>query len=89
MANAVLDPKTGKSMDCRDLIKSPTTKTLGTHYFATVLGQLAQGVGNRFHGTNTIHLFPKDAIPHNRRKNVTYGRIVVDVNPQNAEPERN
>jgi hypothetical protein len=88
MANAVLDPDTGQAMEYRDLIKSPKTKATWTRSYANELGRLAQGVGNRMKGTNTIFFMPYDDIPQDRRKDVTYGRIVVDVRPQKTEPER-
>jgi hypothetical protein len=88
MAMAVLDPDTGKAMEYRELIKSPKTKPTWTRSFSNELGRLAQGVGDRLKGTNTIFFIKHDDVPQDRRKDVTYGRIVVDVRPQKAEPER-
>jgi hypothetical protein len=58
------------------------------HSFANELGRLAQGIGNREKGTNTICFIPHSQIPHNRCKDVTYGRICVDHRPQKKETNR-
>jgi hypothetical protein len=59
-----------------------------TQSFANELGRLAQGVGDRVKGTNTMYFIRHDQVPLDRRKDVTYGRIVVDIRPQKAEKER-
>ena len=65
-------------MEYLHLIKSPTHKDTWTQSFANELGRLAQGVAQREKGTNT-NLFRSYAqISIDRRKDVTYGRIVVD-----------
>jgi hypothetical protein len=53
-ANAVIDPDTGKSMEYRELITNPKTKDVWSHSAANEFGRLAQGVGGRIKGTNTI-----------------------------------
>jgi hypothetical protein len=52
------------------------------------LGRLAQGIGQREKGTNTIFFIPHANIPHDRRRDVTYGRICVDHRPQKKETNR-
>ena len=56
--------------------------------FANELGRLAQGIGQREKGTNTIYFIPHSQIPSDRRKDITYGRICVDHRPQKTEPNR-
>ena len=41
-------------MEYRHLIKSPEHKVTWTTSFSNELGRLAQGVGDRIKGTNTI-----------------------------------
>ena len=52
-ANAVVDPTTGKSLEFRQLIKGQDKEIWATS-MANELGRLAQGVGNRIKGTDTI-----------------------------------
>ena len=51
--------------------------------FANDIGRLAQGVGNRIDGTNTIFFGKKSALP--RGKKVTYGRLVCDIKEHKSE----
>jgi hypothetical protein len=46
---------------------------------------LAQGVGGRVKATNTIFFIPKDKVPRNRMKDVTYGSFSCDLKPNKAE----
>ena len=50
---------------------------------------MAQGRrSTNLHGTNTIFFTEYQNIPLDRRKDITYGRIVVDYRPQKNEPHR-
>ena len=51
------------------------------------LGSLTQGNG-RVSGTNTMFFILYEDKPHDRRKDITYARIVVDYRPQKHEKER-
>ena len=84
--NAIIDPTTGQSLEYRHLIKNTSTKKIWNTSFANELGRLANGVGDRIAGTNTIAFIPKNMVPVGRR--VTYGRIVVDFRPHKSEPNR-
>ena len=86
MANAVLHPETGAIMDYRSLSTNPTTQKTWIRSYSNELGRLAQGVGDRVKGTDTIFFIPFQDVPADRT--VTYGRIVCDYRPQKAEPER-
>ena len=66
----------------------PKYKPIWTRSFSNELGRLAQGVGGRVEGTNTMFFIPKNKVPQDRFKDVTYGRIVVDYRPQKEEPHR-
>jgi hypothetical protein len=86
IANHVIHPTTGKIREYRDLTKDHETKTTWTRSFASELGRLAQGVRGRYEGTDTIHFIPVHKMPAGRL--ATYGRIVVDLQPQKQEVER-
>jgi hypothetical protein len=87
-ANTIIDPDTGASIEYRHLLKSPKHCKAWTTSFANELGWLAQGVGGRQQGTNTVYYIRHDQVPEDRRKDVTYGRICVDYRPQKEEPNR-
>ena len=84
-ANPVFNPKTGKEMEYRHLIQDPEYKWVWTKSFANELGRLAQGVGNRIEGTNTITFIAYTDVPDDRV--CTYGRIVCELRPQKEEKE--
>ena len=48
------------------------------------LGRLAQGI-RKIKGTHTIFFIPKSKVPFDRRKDVTYTRIVVAYKPDKLE----
>jgi hypothetical protein len=68
-AYAVLDDNTGNLLEYRHLIKHPKYKETWSNSFGMEIRQLATT-------TETIFFISKMDIPHNRRGNVTYGRIV-------------
>ena len=51
------------------------------------LGRLTQG-NDMVNGTNTMFFIPYEDIPHDRKRDITYARIVVDYRPQKREKER-
>jgi hypothetical protein len=58
-AMAVMDAMTGKLMNYRQLMQSPKHKEVWSRSSANEFGRLAQGVGGRVKGTNTITSFEK------------------------------
>jgi hypothetical protein len=62
-ATAVTHPETGKSMEYRELISNPATKEIWTKSAANEFGRLAQGVGGRINGTNTIQFIQRSDVP--------------------------
>ena len=86
-AGAIIDDKTGESLEYRDLIKRPDLKDTWFTSLANELGILAQGIRD-IKGTDTIFFIPKSEIPQDRRKDITYGRIVVDYRPRKSEKNR-
>jgi hypothetical protein len=54
---------------------------------ANEFGGLAQGVGGRVTGTNTIFFIQKDQVPINRRKDVMYGSFGCEIKPNKEEKD--
>jgi hypothetical protein len=75
-ANAVIHPTTGTNMEY------PTWDRSAANEF----GRLAQGVGRRIEGSNTIFFIPHSAVPRN--KAVTYARFVIYVRPNKEKVHR-
>jgi hypothetical protein len=65
-ANPVLDKETGQLLQYRQLLKHPKFKEAWNLSAANECGRLAQGVGNRIKGTDTIFFIHKWEIPPNR-----------------------
>ena len=85
-AGAVHDAITGKHLEYRDLITLPHTKDVWLKSAANEFGRLAQGVGNRIQGTNTIDFIPINEVPKGHKP--TYARFVCTMRPQKKEVER-
>ncbi len=85
---AVLHPETGAPMKYRQLITHPEFKVVWNRSSANEFGRLAQGIGGRIKGTNTIRFIRKDEVPFDRRKDVTYGKFVCELKPNKEEVER-
>ncbi len=88
LAHAVLDEETGQLLNYRQLLQHPRHREVWTTSSANEFGQLAQGVGTRIKGTNTIHFIPKTSVPQDRFHDVTYGKFVCDYCPQKDSPYR-
>ncbi len=52
---------------------------------ANKFGQLAQGVGGRIKGTDTIFFIHKHQVPEDRWKDVTYAKFIWEFKPNKAE----
>ena len=85
MCNAIIDKTMGTLLEYRQLIKQEKYKDVWVNSFANESGRLAQGIRD-VNGTNTIYFIPCSTVPHGCT--VTYGRIVVDYQPQKLEPSR-
>jgi hypothetical protein len=60
-------------------------KTIRSKSAANEFGCLAQGVGGRVKGTDTIKFTKKDDVPYERRKDVMYESFAYDVRPHKEE----
>ena len=87
-ALAVMDKKSGKMLNYRQLMRHPDYKGPWSLSSANEFGRLANGVGGRIKGTNTIRFIRKDEVPVGRRKDVTYGQFVCTVRPEKKEQNR-
>ena len=89
LATPVLDTASG------DMLEHRHKQTWDTSY-SNELGRLCQGVGvnpaqpteKRVNGTDTFRPIHMHNIPRDRRGDVTYTRVVCEVRPQKAEPNR-
>jgi hypothetical protein len=86
MAKSAINEDTGASLEYRHLINDASTFTIWNEASANEFGRLAQGVGDRIEGSNTIFFIPCQAVP--KGKIVTYGRFVVDIRPNKSEIHR-
>jgi hypothetical protein len=55
---------------------------------ADEFGRLAQGIGERIKGTDTMRFIHKHKIPVDRLKDVTYIKIVCTVRTEKKDPNR-
>ena len=74
-------------MEYRYLIRDPHYKKDWDQSCANKLGRLAQGLGDKIKGTNTLIFIAKSKVPPGRT--VTYARIVCTVRPEKQETNRN
>ena len=92
----VLDATTGKQLEHRHLRKHPAYKEVWDTSYSNELGRLCQGIGKdaqdptqqRVAGTNTFRPIYYQDIPHERRGDITYTRVVCEVRPQKDDPNR-
>eukprot|EP00804_Cyclotella_cryptica_P030764 CCRYP_009164-RA/>CCRYP_009164-RA protein AED:0.15 eAED:0.16 QI:0/0/0/1/1/1/4/0/1045 len=86
-ALAVMDQDTGTLLNYR----APPTPSIPRQLDQILcqrIWRLANGVGGRIKGTNTIRFIRKRDIPKNRLKDITYGQFVCTVRPEKKEPNR-
>ena len=81
----VLDPATRKTQGYTQLTRGPDKVTWNTE-FSNEIGRLAQGVGNRIKGKNTISFIHRSEVQAGKR--VTYGHIVVSIRTNKTEIHR-
>jgi hypothetical protein len=86
MDNDVINQETDASLEYQKLIQDETTFSVWNKASANNFGRLAQGVGGRIEGSNTIFFIPRQSVP--KGNIVTYGRFVVDIHPNKNETHR-
>ena len=80
----VMDTESGKMLNYQQLIHNPRYRKQWSISSANELGRLANGVGGRIKGTNTIKFVHKHDVPKERMKDVTYGQFVCTIRPKKA-----
>jgi hypothetical protein len=80
-ASAVLDEETGDLLEYRHLLKHPKYKDIWSKSFGTEIRRLATT-------TERIAFMSKEIISQNRRKDITYGRIVCTHRSEKTDPYR-
>ena len=87
-AGEIFDEETGELLKYRKLIAHPKYHEVWSHSSANEFGRLAQGVGGRIKGTDTIFFIHKHQVPQDRWKDVTYAKFVCELKPNKAEVHR-
>jgi hypothetical protein len=81
MLNAVINNNTGKLMEMCHLLCNPKYTKLWGKLYTKELGQLAQGVSGT-KSTDTIVFIWYNKIPLDRRRHITYRKMVVMYQPE-------
>ena len=87
-AMVVMDAESGKLMNNKQLMRHPKYKGKWQVSLINEFRRLANGVGGRIKGTNTIKFIKMQDVPKDRMKDVTYGQFVCMVQPEKAEQNR-
>jgi hypothetical protein len=87
-AQLIYDKESKEYLKYRQLMRDPKYKETWSKSAANEFGRLAQGVGGRYKGTNTIHFIHKNQVPRDRMKDVTYGSFSCDCKPNKTENVR-
>jgi hypothetical protein len=87
-ANSVLDQETGNLLEYRQLLTHPRFKEIWNKSAADEFGRLAQGIGGRVKGTDTIQFIHKHDVPADRFKDVTYIKFVCTIRTEKKDPYR-
>jgi hypothetical protein len=88
---SVLDENTGNFLEWHQLHNHPTLSATWNTSYANELGRLFQGIatgpneGKHVKGTNTLYPIPYDKIPSNRRREITYSKVVCKVQPEKGD----
>jgi len=75
-------------LNYQQLLKDPKHAKVWAHSAANEFGRLAQVVGTRIKGTNTIHFIRETQVPQERARDVTYGSFSCNFKPNKEEKER-
>jgi hypothetical protein len=86
--HSVLDQETGQLLEYRTLLKHPRFKKVWNRSAADKFGRLAQGIGGRIKGTDTIQFIHKHQIPQDRLKDITYIKFVCTIRTEKKDPYR-
>ena len=87
-AQLIHDKETGEYLKYRQLMRYPKYKGTWQQSAANEFGRLAQGVGGRYKGTNTIFFIHKNQVPNDRIKDLMYGSFSCDYKKQLLRSEQ-
>lgn len=95
-AMPVFDPESGQMLEYRQLRNHPTLGHIWNESYSNELGRLCQGIGigskgdnnQRVAGTDTFRVIDYSEIPKERRKEITFTKVVCTVRPQKEDPNR-
>ena len=80
-----MDKQTGKLLEYKQLINHPKYREDWLLSSANEFGRLAQGVGGRISGTDTIFFIHKHEVPEDQFRDTTYAKFVCNERPQKKE----
>ena len=80
LANVVLDGD--NILKYRQLINHPLLGPAWNTSSSNKCGRLAQGIGGRVNGTDTILFINKEDVPKDRVMDVTYAQFVGSIRPE-------
>jgi hypothetical protein len=91
---AVLDKESSQLIKHCQLRRDPRYKEVWDQSYSNELGRLCQGIGTGdkasgkgVAGTNTFHLIQYSDIPHHRRKEIIYTKVVCEI--QEGKDDKN
>ena len=92
----MFDPESGSTLEYRQLCRNPKFKDIWEASYSNELSRLCQGIGKvpngpkqqRVAGTDTYHLIWLSDIPHDRRKEICFSRVICEIRPQKEDQNR-
>ena len=76
----IQDEATGSYLTYRKLLRDPKHRDVWEKSASNEFGRLCQGLSDgRVKGTNTLFFIKKDAVPKERRQDITYGNFVCEL----------
>jgi hypothetical protein len=90
-AASVFDENFGNFLEWHQLHTHPTLSVAWNTSYANKLGRLCQGIGTgpnkgkHVKGTNTLFPIPYDRIPSDRRREITYSKVVCKVRTEKRD----
>ena len=96
LAYPVIDEDAGKALEYRHLRRHPKLAETWQRSYSNEMGRLCQGVGKgtkgpnaqRIAGTDTFQVMLYSDIPRDRQKGIANVKVVCEVRPQKADPNR-
>ena len=79
-----MDSETGELLEYRQLIARSPYRQIWGKAFGNEFGRLAQEIPGQVEGTNTFFVIKKSEVPADRMKDVTYSRIICNIQPEKA-----